>query len=534
MIPRHACVLLFVLMAMSAGLAAQQGRLVTETEPNNAFTAANLIQLHDTVSANIDYNGDADFYAVDLPAGTKLFVILDPASHCWGFRLYDRDQTAVLFQRVCHEEHADTLHTVIQTTGRYFLSMRNDDDAPGERVDPAIPYKLTVGIYTPPPPGSGNPTRLVATDEWGVRAMVAAPNGDMILSEDRIANDRVQTRLRRMTPGGQFSTFADDIGASGQMAVDAFGDLLVPTGEGVWRYSLATGTRTLFTGPSTGAFPYNGITIGADGDVWLADPGSAAGAVFSRFDAFGNFKEKIPITVGRVFNLTTAQDGELFFQTQGSGDVYRLVNNTTPVRVIAAHGAYDPYQGVVLDRDGWVYLSQPARGKLVVYNPQYQIGQDPLAQVLDSMFWASKYVGVGPAWMRDANGVMTSRMLVGRGPLVRAEQQLRDHEILEVNQRGMGAPGADPFFHVIAGGVRAGAQTVVYLDTLRTSESGSASWSVMSGKLPPGIALASNGVLSGTPTSTGTFDFIAKAAARSRAGFGRFSITVTAAPAVVV
>jgi len=150
------------------------------------------------------------------------------------------------------------------------------------------------------------------------------------------------------------------------------------------------------------------------------------------------------------------------------------------------------------------------------------------------MFWASKYVGVGPAWMRDANGVMTSRMLVGRGPLVRAEQQLRDHEILEVNQRGMGAPGADPFFHVIAGGVRAGAQTVVYLDTLRTSESGSASWSVMSGNLPPGIALASNGVLSGTPTSTGTFDFIAKAAAGSRAGFGRFSITVTAVPAVVV
>jgi hypothetical protein len=33
------------------------------------------------------------------------------------------------------------------------------------------------------------------------------------------------------------------------------------------------------------------------------------------------------------------------------------------------------------------------------------------------------------------------------------------------------------------------------------------SWSVASGKVPPGLMLASSGVLSGTPTRTGTFTF---------------------------
>ena len=33
------------------------------------------------------------------------------------------------------------------------------------------------------------------------------------------------------------------------------------------------------------------------------------------------------------------------------------------------------------------------------------------------------------------------------------------------------------------------------------------SWSLISGALPPGLTLATNGVISGTPTTNGTFNF---------------------------
>src|SRR5215470_6096208 len=38
------------------------------------------------------------------------------------------------------------------------------------------------------------------------------------------------------------------------------------------------------------------------------------------------------------------------------------------------------------------------------------------------------------------------------------------------------------------------------------------SWSVVTGSLPGGLALASSGVIAGTPTSAGTFTFVVRAA----------------------
>ena len=59
------------------------------------------------------------------------------------------------------------------------------------------------------------------------------------------------------------------------------------------------------------------------------------------------------------------------------------------------------------------------------------------------------------------------------------------------------------------------------------------SYSLFSGALPPGLTLASNGTISGTPTTAGTYTFVVNATdAILRAGQATFSITI--APAVPV
>jgi len=61
---------------------------------------------------------------------------------------------------------------------------------------------------------------------------------------------------------------------------------------------------------------------------------------------------------------------------------------------------------------------------------------------------------------------------------------------------------------------------------------GSYTWSVASGTVPAGLSLSSAGVLSGTPTTAGTFTFTAKATSAGTSGTG--TITVTIAPSGTV
>jgi len=534
MTPRHLAIAFLIVAA--APLAAQQGKRVAETEPNDNFDQAMLVQFGDTIVGDIHQHSDHDFFQIDIPAG-KIRIALQP-QFCPGFQLLKEDRQTGVAGLNCYSA-PDTIYLTVTTAGRYYMTLRHDDDRPDEVNDPPLPYKLRVGYYEPPPTGLGNPMSVLASYPGEDGAMVPAPNGDVMV----VAYDGGYS-LKRVTPDGHITTFATGVTPVGQIAIDAFGDLLVPSGDQggvVWRYDLKTGARTIFTGPPAGAqFGWNGITIGADGDVWLSTPGGFEGATFWRFDALGNYKSQIGPLGHRTFWLTTAQNGELFFMAQDSGDVYRMQNNTTPVRVITAPSSGRAYGNrgagmgaVALDRDGWVYLIQPYQGKLLLFNPQYQLVRDPLAQVLDSLGWKSDHLdGANPTWMRDKNGKMTSRLLVARSRPTNDEPGPGD--ILEVNPRAMGAPGADPLLHPKRKTLRNAAVNAAYADTLSLDGESSATWSFVSGQLPDGVSLSSSGVLTGTPTRKATYDFVVKAVNGARAGFGRFSITVGDSPPVQV
>lgn len=72
-----------------------------------------------------------------------------------------------------------------------------------------------------------------------------------------------------------------------------------------------------------------------------------------------------------------------------------------------------------------------------------------------------------------------------------------------------------------------------YQDQLQASGgSGSFAWSLVSGELPPGLALGSGGALSGTPTRSGTFEFTARASSPPQSATQGFRIVVHPALAI--
>jgi hypothetical protein len=105
---------------------------------------------------------------------------------------------------------------------------------------------------------------------------------------------------------------------------------------------------------------------------------------------------------------------------------------------------------------------------------------------------------------------------------------------ITINGPGSGNPGPAPApapaLSIVTSGLPGATVGTSYSTTLTASGgSGTKSWTVAAGSLPAGLSLSSTGVLSGTPTTSGTASFTAKVSAGSASSQRQFSLGVAAA-----
>ena len=85
---------------------------------------------------------------------------------------------------------------------------------------------------------------------------------------------------------------------------------------------------------------------------------------------------------------------------------------------------------------------------------------------------------------------------------------------------------APPALQITTGSLASATAGTAYTATLSASGGSSVTWTVSAGSLPAGVALGSNGILSGTPTGAGHYTFTVRVADGSRSASRQFELVV--------
>jgi hypothetical protein len=486
----------------------------------------------DTLAGAVSQNGDIDWFAIDIPAGREVkFSRVPGATASLDLALYDTDGKAILADKGSEGGGSQTITYPITTAGRYFYVVSGNQLS----GSPSWTYAIAV-TDAPLTLGRGDPAQTVTTLDGSVAA-VATRSGDFFIASWYGA-------IQRVTTTGTKTNFAalprdSRSEATGGLALDEFDNLLMPGRDSmsrsvVWSFS-PQGSRSIFFVIPGDYQPPAAILVASDGDIWL---GPAAGFRDSttlrlwRISAQGVVKDTIDLTGlsgprGAVFSPT----GELHFSARGG--VYKLVGRSA-VQVIATQNVIHE---LAFDRDGYLYaLAQPPKRdptqpgddrqfvKILLFDPQDHVVSDPFANVPSA---ATVMPSGALLFGRNADGTMAARLFT--------LQSFAPTKFVELNANGIRAPGApvgkqssSSQLVVVGGALHAGVVGTAYADTLKASgASGAVTWGISSGSLPPGITLAASGVLSGTPTDSGSFAFDARAAGGAQNATGHFTIAVS-------
>jgi hypothetical protein len=510
-------------MAVAPCAWAQGGTTVVEREPNDSPATATPIAIGDAFTGQISSSGDLDYFAIDVTAGSQL-QIAGRSDMSMGIGLVDRDGKTWLAWIPSRVEYDAPLKYPITVSGRYYISV--------ERWDGSAAYNLQV-TAAPFRLGPADPLKPFAQNDqnFSFNSLIALSSGDWFAQSG--------SWVMRISRTGAVIPFVTNRRVL-SMAVDGFGNLLTfgddkriltftPAGEESvfyeWQepYDIAGGV----------------LTVGPDGDVWLAWTGDTVSEALNRFiplrmlyrlNPLGRVKSEIDLRAvamdGWGFRSAAfSPAGDLHLTT--SAGIYKVgVASQQPELVfpIDLTPVYEGWPadcsvGLAFDRDGYLYLA--AHQRLVLLDPSYRVVQDTVAHVRG-------FAGA-LAFGRDPGGgnKTTARFMVGRYA-----------ELAELNAAGVRAPGwpvgpqgpIATVMQVPGGAVRRGMVDAAYADTLRAlgalAATGSLTWSVASGRLPAGLDLLPSGVVGGEPTESGSFAFEAQATNGGQTATGRFTIVV--------
>lgn len=499
-------------LARPGGIPRVPAAAIAESEPNDDASSADAAALGDTLSGNMDVPGDLDWYVFNVASDTVL--VLDVDANDLGspmdplLWLVAPDGSTVLAFNDDDVTYDSYIEFHVTTPGQYYAVVGEYSGSGGAGYF----YYLRLAAAAPPPPGPGDPTTLFATDLSWPYGIAAGPAGEFYVTDRN-------GRLLKVGPVGAVSTLASFPGVQPmKVALDGLGDLLVTvledSGSRVDRVTLGGQVSSFATG--FGAL--GAITVGPDGDVWVLDLWYH---VLVRLDPVGVRKDAIDVSVANPnrydADLAFSPGGILHF-SNGYDAIYRIVNRA-PELVISG----DLYtESIAFDRDGYLYVAKAYEGRVLLYNPSYQLESDPFAR---SNLGGPIYL----AFARAADGSMTSRLFatnVGynlQAPYIGS--------MVEMRQAAMRAPGfrvGVDLLLIATTSLPTGIVGADYTATLTvTTPPGTPTWSVASGSLPAGLTLSSAGTIAGVPEAAGAFTFVARVDAGGRVGFRSLTLTVS-------
>ena len=473
---------------------------INEVEPNNTIATAQLIPFPEQVTGVVNPAGDVDWFAMNLSEGASIDIEvfsqrLNSAMDSYIELVGPDGVTTVAFNDDSGGGFDSRIRTVIPATGRYYLGIVDLFGRGGATYHYRLEFRLSET-------GPGDPTTLYRSNLGSAWQTAAAPGTLYMVSQEG--------HITRIPATGEPTVYLTEVGVPYDVVIDGYGALLIAGFTNqlngvVTRVDLATGSRTTLIG--SGLQSAASITVGPDGDVWVAD---VRGTRIHRFDPSGAPKSSFSTanTHGQtVLDLAFSPSGVLYYSNMIDA-IYRVVDGV-PQRVIQGSGL----GGIAFDAQGNLYVGTVSRGVLK-YSPSHELVDDPYA--IGGMYLTGALV-----FLRDAAGAMTSR-LIG--------VNLGDGTMRELNPAGMVAPGhrigAD-LLTITTASVRQGQMGFAYADTLRVAEpEPGLVWTLSAGALPQGLTLSPAGVLSGVPEETGTFTFTARVAGATRSGIRVFTLSV--------
>ncbi len=382
----------------------------TEQEPNDTPGTAAPVAIGDSGSGEIcphDDNptGDVDYWAFTARAGTTIELDVDAAA--LGLfvdpviALYASDGTTQLAFNDDQDGADSRLQYSIITTGTYYATVA---DAAGSGNP--FPYIFHFRSITP---GPGDPITVRAEGLGRPLGLAVGSTGDLF------AGDLTGNRIVRVSGQGVVTTFAPGIPSPFGLAFDAFGRLLVASGDGAVYRVTPQGQATRFITDAGAPF---WIAVAPDGRIWLTDLSDRS---LRRYSSTGQFEARFDaISVGGSGPgpLAIGPSGEPYF-SQGA-EIWKLTNGELR-RVL---GSAFIIWAFAFDVAGNIYAPAPVAGRIQLFDATGAIVADTFAIGPD----APQAVAFG----RDATGATVARLFA---------TDTRVGRVFEVNPAGVAHPG---------------------------------------------------------------------------------------------
>jgi hypothetical protein len=384
----------------------------------------------------------------------------------------------------------------VTITGTNFVSGATVDF--GTNAGTSVNVQSSTTLTAVAPAGSGGTVDVTVSTPGGSSATSSAdkyaytPQAGTVFAVDS-GNTTGSGQLVQMLPSGSQTTLASGLNDPSGVAVDAAGDVFVVIfNNDVVEYPADGSAQRTLAG---GGFPES-LAVDGQGDVFVGN-----GYGVQEYPAGGGqvtLAQNLPYAPG----LAVDSQGDVFASESSGGAVLEVHPDGTQTTV--ASGLNSP-QGLAVDLNGDVFIAENGSNQVIEVpagggspTPVGSGLQKPTGVSVDAAgnVFISQYYPADNVLEVPAGGGAQTTLGNLTGPTGVAAYAPAPTFISDSPPNY--APVGQPYSYTYAASTPPGEPN--------------ATFALASGKLPPGLTLnATTGVLSGTPTSSGTFAFVVQA-----------------------